>query len=160
MYTLREPRHVPDMKITLAIDIDRPPDRVFPWLAEPERAMAWMSSVSRTEILHRTPELVGTTFRETVADERGSTELRGVITACRPDRLLAFRLEGAFNDVDVAYHLEDDRNGTRLTMRAEVRFKGLVKWLSLLLGPVFKRKVMRQTAKELSALKRLCEGEG
>jgi len=145
------------MKITHAVDIERQPGLVFSWLDDPARARAWMSSVSRTEILHRTPDLVGTTFRETVADDSGSTELQGVVTACRPNQEIAFHLDGQFNEVDVDYQLEEVRNRTHLTMHAEVRFKGVLKVLSLLMWPLLKRKVVRQFRRECAELKRLCE---
>ncbi len=145
------------MKITHAIEIERQPQCVFSWLDDPARATAWMSSVSKTEILHRTPDRVGTTFRETVADERGSTELHGVVTACSPNREIAFHLDGQFHDVDVDYRLEEVANGTRLTMRAQIGFKGPLKVLSFLLWPIFKRKVLVQFRREFAELKRLCE---
>jgi carbon monoxide dehydrogenase subunit G len=148
------------MILTYAIEIDRRPDQVFPWIADPERAMTWMTSVSGGEILKRTPDLVGTTFRETVSDKNGSTELRGVVTACRPNQSLAFHLEGEFNKADVEYTLARIPRGTRLTMRAEVRFKGIVRVLGVLLRPVFRRKVLGQFAREFDELKRLCEKEG
>ncbi len=147
------------MKLAHEVDIERRPDVVFSWLADPVRAAAWMSSVAKTEILHRTPDLVGTRFRETVADAGGSTELQGVVTACRPNREIAFHLDGRFNEVDVGYRLEEGRERTRLTMRAEIRFKGGLRWLSLLAWPLFKRKAMGQFRRECAELKRLCESQ-
>jgi hypothetical protein len=38
------------------------PAALFSWLAAPERAMAWMKTVSKTEIRHRTEDKIGTTF--------------------------------------------------------------------------------------------------
>jgi carbon monoxide dehydrogenase subunit G len=109
------------MNLKHVIDIDQAPERVFSWLDDPERAMKWMSSVSKTEILHRTSDLIGTTFRETVRDSSGATELHGVVTACSPPRLMSFHLEGQFNDVDVEYCLETVKNRTRLNVRATIR---------------------------------------
>jgi carbon monoxide dehydrogenase subunit G len=146
------------MKITHAVEIERQPSCIFSWLEDPAKAIAWMSSVSNTEILHRTLDLVGTTFRETVVDEHGSTELRGVVTACRTNQEIAFHLDGQFNWVDVAYRLEELAHGTRLTMHAEVHFKGVLRVLSLVMWPLFKRKVLDQFRSECAELKRLCEG--
>ena len=104
------------MKISHAIDILSPPEDVFLWIGSPERAMGWMTSVSRTEFLHRTPDMVGATFREVVADEKGSTELQGVVTDYRPNQRIAFHLYGPYNVVDVEYRLETievDADGRR-----------------------------------------------
>ncbi len=147
------------MKLRHTIDIDRRSDQVFPWLADPERARAWMSSVSKTSILERTPDLVGTTFRETITNGDGSTELQGVVTACRPNQEIAFHLDGQYSDVAVDYRLEEVGGRTRLTMRAEIRFKGCLRALSLLVWPLFKGKVLSQFRRECAQLKRLCESQ-
>lgn len=145
------------VKLTHAVDIESTPGHVFSWLDDPARAGLWMSSVSRTEILHRTPDLVGTTFREIVSDEHGATELQGVVTACVPNRQIAFHLDGQFNAVDVEYRLDEVATGTRLTMRADVRFKGTLRLMSMVMWPLFKRKVLGQFRRECAELKRVCE---
>lgn len=145
------------MKISCSIDIESTPEEVFHWLDNPQRAMVWMSSVSRTEMLHQTPGVVGTTFRETIQENGQSTQLRGVITAFEPNRLIAFHLSGEFNDVDVQYRLEEVDKHTRLTQRAHVRFKSLMRVVSIAMGPVFKKKIMDQARGEFERLKELCE---
>ena len=66
-----------------------------------------MTSVSRTEIIEKTPDWIGTTFRETVEENGRGTELRGVVTDFVPDERMAFHLEGAFNTVDVVWTLKE-----------------------------------------------------
>jgi uncharacterized protein YndB with AHSA1/START domain len=145
------------MKISLALDIERPPAEVFPWLSDPERAKRWMTSVSSTEIVHETPERVGTTFRERVEEDGRGTELTGVITAFEENRLIAFHLEGDYNDVDVSYRVAPTDGGTRLSMSADVRFKSTARLVMLVTGPLFKRKIVGQLESELATLKQLCE---
>lgn len=145
------------MKILHTIDILRQPEDVFPWIGNPEKAMVWMSSVSSTEFLHRTPDMIGTTFREIVADDEGATELQGVVTDYRPNQLVAFHLSGSFNVVDVEYRLEKIEGGTRLTQKADVRFRSFLWLMSLLMEPMFKKKLAEQTSKEFARLKDLCE---
>ncbi len=145
------------MKISHTIDILRPPEDVFLWIGSPERAMVWMTSVSKTEFLHRTPEVIGTTFREVVADENGSTELQGVVTDYRPDQRIAFHLSGTYNIVDVEYRLEAIEGRTRLTQTADVRFKSFLWLLSIVMAPIFKRKLLEQVRREFADLKELCE---
>jgi uncharacterized protein YndB with AHSA1/START domain len=146
------------MKISYTIDINNKPEEVFHWLNNPERAMVWMSSVSKTELLHETTDMVGTTFREIVEENGRWTELHGVVTDYRPNQLIAFHLSGKFNVVDVEYRLEEIENRTRLTQNANIRFKSFIKVLSLLIGPMFKKKIMDQLQKEFATLKELCEG--
>lgn len=146
------------MNVTYSIEIDSPPERVFYWIGDPERAKAWMTSVAHTAIVHRTPGWVGTTFREVVADGEGSTELHGVVTGYQPNRSMGFHLSGKHNVVDVTYHLEDTGGRTRVTQRAAVRFKGMAGVLSVIMGRAFRRQIVAQLEAEFATLKELCEG--
>jgi uncharacterized protein YndB with AHSA1/START domain len=145
------------MKITYSIEIDSPPEQVFYWIGDPERAKVWMTSVTHTETLHQTPDWVGTTFREVVEDDEGSTELHGVVTGYQPNRSMGFHLSGKYNVADVEYHLEDIGGRTRLTQQTAMRFKGLAGVLSVFMGPVFKRQIVAQLDAEFARLKELCE---
>ena len=145
------------MKIVNAIEINAPADTVFGWLEDPNRAMEWMTSVTKGEIIEQTPEIVGTTFREHIEENGHGTEMRGVITACDKNSRLAFHLEGDFNTVDVVFSLAAEGGVTRLTQTADVRFKGALRVMSWIMGPVFKKTSMRQTREEFKRLKELCE---
>ncbi len=147
------------MKLEFQIDIDAPPEQVFAWLDDPEKAKVWMTSVTSTEILHETPEGVGTTFRERVEEDGEGTDLTGVITGYEENRSIAFHLDGAYNDVDAVYVLEPTPSYTRLRYTATVRFKGITRLVMLVAGRMFKRKIAAQMQSELSSLKKLCEGE-
>jgi uncharacterized protein YndB with AHSA1/START domain len=146
------------MRITYSVAIDSPPERVFYWIGDPARAKVWMTSVTHTEIVREVPGWVGTTFREVVEGDGGSTELHGVVTAYQPNRSMGFHLSGKYNVVDVEYYLEDTGGRTRLTQQTAMQFKGLAGVLSVFMGPVFKRQIVAQLDAELARLKELCEG--
>ncbi len=118
------------MKITTTIDIKSTPEQVFYWLEDPDRAMQWQTSVGQTEIIQETPDRIGTTFRETVEDDKGSTEMRGMMTEFVPNERLAFHLEENSTTVDVVFTLKKKGEITQLTQEADVRFKGLLKIMS------------------------------
>jgi hypothetical protein len=121
--------------------------------------MTWMTSVSRTEIIEKTPNWVGTTFRETVEEDGRGTELQGVVTDFVANERMAFHLEGQFNTVDVVWTLKESGGSTEVCQVADVRFKGPMRVLSVVFGSAFKRKIMAQAQSEFAALKELCEGE-
>jgi len=146
------------MHIACSIDIHSPRAAVFRWLASPEKAMAWMTGVSKTEILHQTSEMTGTTFRETVAEDGQELEMRGVVTRYEPDRLIAFHLVSKIHTVDVEYVLTDIENGVCLIQRAGIQWKFPMNIISLLIGTTMKRNIAAQSHKELDQLKVLCEG--
>ncbi len=145
------------MKTVCRLEIDNDPDHVFHWISDPERAKLWMTSVSQTEILNRTPNMIGTTFRETVEENGRGTELQGVVTDYQPGRLMAFHLGGRYDVVDVEYRLDDVGGRTRLIQEATIRFRGLLGVASFLLRPLFKRKIIAQSRQELARLKEFCE---
>lgn len=145
------------MKILQVVEINSTPEEVFYWLGDPQRAMLWMTSVSKTEILQQTPEMTGTTFRETVEEDGRGTELQGIITDWKLNERIAFHLSGQYNVVDVEYRLEEIENGTRLTQNADVRFRSFMKVLSILMGRTIKKQVIEQSQQEFARLKKLCE---
>lgn len=145
------------MKLSYTIDINSTPEQVWYWLGTPERAMVWQTSVSKTEILQETPDMIGTTFREIIEENGRGVEMHGVVTDYRENQLLAMHLSGKFNVVDVEWRLEGIEDYTRLIVNANVRFKSFVRVLSILMRPVFKKRIIEQLQGELARLKELCE---
>lgn len=121
------------MKLVYTIDINSTPETVFSWLGTPERAMEWQSNISRTGILHETPNMIGTTFREIIEENGRGVEMRGVVTDYRENQVLAMHLGGKYNNVDVEYCLEEIEGCTRLTMSSNIRFRSFLKILSIIL---------------------------
>lgn len=145
------------MKITNTIEIKAPAATVFYWLEDPERAMKWMTSVSRSEVVHDAPGKVGTTFREYVEESGRGLEMRGVITAWEENARLAFHLESDFNVTDVDFTLAEQNGVTQLIQSAEVQFKGALKIMSLFFGAAFIKRIKSQAQEEFVKLKELCE---
>ena len=110
------------MKISISIKINSTPKIVFSWLENPEKAMTWMTSVTKGEVIYESPDIVGTTFRETVVDESGSIEMEGVISGYQPDKSISFHLTSRVNIVDVAYSIGRDAiRSVLLTNHANVK---------------------------------------
>jgi len=145
------------VKVVNSIEINAMPERVFYWLEEPDRAMQWMTSVTRSEIIKETPNRVGTTFREYVEEEGHGIEMHGVITEFVSNERFAVHLESKLNSVDVSFSLEGKSGKTQLTQNAELRFKGMLKVLSVFLRASIKKKITSQVQGEFTRLKELCE---
>ena len=92
------------MKISQSVEIERPAEVVFPWLADPCRAKKWMTSVTKTKIIENKPDRVGTRFCETIEEEGSTTEMVGVIAEFEKNRRITFHLEGKFNSVEFGAH--------------------------------------------------------
>jgi uncharacterized protein YndB with AHSA1/START domain len=118
------------MRIDFVIDIRSGVETVFCWVASPEKAMTWMTSVAGGEIIDQKPGMVGTTFRERVEDAEGGVDMEGTITAFEPNRRIGFHLESPVNVI------------------------------ALFAGRSMKRKIAEQSSQEFARLKELCEGPG
>ncbi len=145
------------MKISTSIEIHSTPEVVFGWLSRPEKTMAWMTSVSRTELLEETAGMVGTTFREVVEDDSGSIEMRGTITGYEPLHSISFHLSSRVNALDVTYCVEPIPGGVRVTEDAKVDWRFPVNVLSLFAGEKLRHGILSQLEGEFRKLKQLCE---
>jgi len=145
------------MKFSMRVDIRATPEEVFYWLGDPRRAMAWMTSVTKTEYITQTPNMIGSRFREYVEEDGQAAELRGVITDFTPNERIAFWLESDYNTAQVVFSLERRGESTLLTQDVDLRFRGVTRLLSIFFGPAFKKKITRQSQSEFARLKELCE---
>jgi uncharacterized protein YndB with AHSA1/START domain len=145
------------MKIALAVDISCDPEEVFPWIAEPEKAMRWQKGVKGGEILKETPEKVGTTFREEMEENGNSIVLDGEITNYVQDKLISFHLESKIHNVDVSYSIVGTDEGSTFTMESTIHWKFPMNIISLIMGRKIREGILRRTESELMELKRLCE---
>jgi hypothetical protein len=121
--------------------------------------MVWQTNVSKTEILKETPNWIGTTFRETIEENGSGTEMEGVVTDYRENQALAMHLSGKYNVVDVEWRIEQRGEHTLLTLYSNIRFRSFIKILSILVRPVFKKKITEQLQVEFTKLKGLCESD-
>jgi hypothetical protein len=147
------------MKIALSIEIFRQPEEVFPWIAEPEKAMLWQKDVKGGEIIQERPEKVGTTFREIMEENGSSLVMEGEITGFIQDKLISFHLESKIHRVDVSYTIEGDEHRSTLSVESSIVWKFPMNIMSLVMGSKIRENILRQTESELAELKKLCETE-
>jgi hypothetical protein len=144
------------MKIHCSIEIQRPCEYIFPWLAEPGKSMLWQKEVTGGKTLERKPGMVGTTFTETIEEKGSSLELRGSITSYVLNRKIAFYFESRIHAMDVVYALHVIRGGTRLDVDADIRWRFPVSIINALSFGGMARTLTRKMEAELFELKRLC----
>lgn len=145
------------MQINASIDVRSAPQAVFGWLESPDKARQWMTGVTATQIVHETPERVGTTFRETVSDAGGSLDIEGVITGFVPNESIAFHLRSRVHELDVEYRVGAIPMGSRVEAKADIRWKFPLNLVSLVAGGKMRRKIAAQLHDEFTGLKALCE---
>jgi hypothetical protein len=129
---------------------------VFGWIEDPERARQWQPDVAGGEVLHAEPGMVGTEFRELLADDRGHVQMHGRITEFQPDTSMAVLLEGQGMTVPARYEVSRHPAGTLLQAQQSLALPGR---LGRLLEPLIRRRVAARARADLQRLKNLCEND-
>jgi len=146
------------MKITLSIDINAPPQAVFEWVGNPEKAMQWQQGVAETEYISKTENMVGTTFRETMVEGGNKLEMQGEVTGYAPGRSISFHISSRIHDFDVTYAVQGIPAGSRIAVSTNIQWKFPMSVMTLIAGGKIKANIISQTQAELRRLKELCEG--
>jgi hypothetical protein len=147
------------MRIIFEKVISQPPDIVFPWIAEPEKAMKWQKNVKSGEIITHNPEGIGTTFKETIVEDGNSLEMYGTITKYVRNKIIGFHLESKIHEFDVSYSLDEINSKTKLSIEAIIRWKFPMNVISILIGKKMKKNIFKQLESETLELKNICEAE-
>ncbi len=109
------------MRVRASVDIARPTDEVFSYVADYRNDPAWRAEVRDMRILSDGPSGVGSRVRETAVLWGGRVVTESVISAHEPNRRVAFEaIAGPFR-VGGSRTLEPVEGGTRLTYELEWR---------------------------------------
>jgi carbon monoxide dehydrogenase subunit G len=139
------------VRYTASIEIARPPEDVFSYVADLANLPAWQQSARSAEA---EGELgVGVTFVETREFLGREVESHGEVTAFEPGRELSLRITGGPVQLTVRHVFEASGDGTRLTIEAEGEPAGMLR----LAGPLAQRAARRQADDDLRRLKRILE---
>jgi hypothetical protein len=144
------------MKIVFEDIILQRPEKLFPWIADPGKAMKWQKNVKGGEILTRNPDIVGTTFKEVIEEDGNSLEMSGTITKYEKDRVIGFHISSRIHRFDVLYNLEDWGNSTRFTIDSDIRWKFPMNVICLFIRKRIEKKLRKQLETEIQDLKILC----
>lgn len=137
--------------------ISKPPEVVFPWIAQPEKAMKWQKNVKGGEVIVSKPEVVGTTFKETIEEDGHSLQMHGEITQYAENRIIAFHLDSKIHSVDVSYSVQEINRQTKISVAATIGWKFPMNIVSLFAGKKMEKNLAGQLESEVLELKRICE---
>jgi uncharacterized protein YndB with AHSA1/START domain len=140
------------MDFTNTVTIDRPAHDVFRFVANLENVPKWNYAIVETRKTSDGPVGIGTTYRQIRSLPTRSEETLQV-TELEPDRRFAVQGDlGPFVGT-LTYEFEDVNGRTRLTNRADLEGRGLMK----LAAPIASGRVREAVAANLGALKQLLE---
>ena len=145
------------MRIVYENVISQPPEIVFPWIAEPEKAMKWQKNVKSGEIIINNPEVIGTTFKEIIVEDGNSLEMYGTITKYVRNKIIGFHLESKIHEFEVSYSLDEINSKTKFSIEAIIRWKFPMNVISLFIGKKMKKNLIKQLESETLELKKICK---
>jgi hypothetical protein len=145
------------MRIRYSSEIASPPEVVFPWIAEPEKAMQWQKNVKGGGIIIEKPEIIGTTFKETIEEGGNTLEMQGVITEYKPKQFIGFHLKSRIHEFDVRYLVEEAQQATKLSIELDINWKFPMNIMSLFIGKKMEASLINQINAEVLELKKLCK---
>jgi uncharacterized protein YndB with AHSA1/START domain len=129
------------------------PDRIFPWLTEPDRVKQWIGGLVESIPLDDGRLAIGARAREVVEESGRRFTMESEVVGLEPDRLLAVNLTSAMADMASSYRLTPAGATTRVHHTMEARYKGVMK----LFAPLIRRAVQRKLEGDLTRLKQAVE---
>lgn len=145
------------MRTEYGIEVNCPPEHLWPYLEEPEKQKLWMKGLLENETTSTQQTGVGTTFKMKIKEGGKTAEYFGEVLKYERHKLLGIKLwGGSFKDMEifVDYTLFDLHGRTKLDYLATMEIKGL---LMKIFSPLFKVFGMMQLKSFFRTLKQLAE---
>ena len=140
------------MRFVNQVDIAKPIEAVFAYLADFEKIPTWNYAIAQTEKTSEGSVTVGATYRQRRTLPSPSEEDFEVIAFDPPGHVAIRGVLGPF-DAEMIYNLHPHQSGTRLINNVTLRSRGLTGAVGQLAGPRIKAAV----ADNLHELKRILE---
>jgi len=147
------------MRTEYGIEVNCPPERLWPFLEDPEKQKLWMKGLLENVATSTQQTGVGATFKMKIKEGGKIAEYFGEVLKYERNKLLGIKLwGGALKDMEVFvdYRLIDLNGRTRLDYLATMEIKGL---MMKIFSPLFKAFSMMQLKSFFKILKRLAESD-
>jgi uncharacterized membrane protein len=141
--------------VETSIDIQRPVDVVFAYVADPRNGPQWQGAIKETRVTPEGPPAVGTKVTQVVSFLGVKLEPTGEITALEPNRSFSVKGRSGPAELEATYRFEAAGAGTRLSATIQVEPGGLFK----VAGPLFASQFKKQTEADFQRLKEVLEAQ-
>jgi hypothetical protein len=145
------------MNIEYSIEISKPANVVFPWIANPLKAVQWQSNIKSYEIIKQTDDLVGSTFKEYLEEDGSTLEIFGSVLDKVENKRISFQVKSKYHKLNVCYSLFEDKGITCVSISGNILWKFPINIIIALKSKKVKKEMSIQMREELLKLKRLCE---
>jgi uncharacterized protein YndB with AHSA1/START domain len=145
------------MKIQRSIEIDVPPEKIWPFLIEPEKIMKWFNLLQKFEYTGEQHSGVGTRFYYEEKSGGQLLKLHYVVTEWVENQKLAFGVtSGSLKKDDQVWSIETTPSGSRFTMFEDLEMPmGII---GKIIGALFGKSMIGKNIEKIIAnLKGLAE---
>jgi uncharacterized protein YndB with AHSA1/START domain len=139
-----------------SVEIDRPPEAVFPYLVDAEKRLRWMGALKEAEQVTDGPPRLGTRFRDVFESHGQRFEIDAEIVEWEPSERVATRLRADAFDSTGRQRLERLDGRTRLTTLIETQHRSR---MARLMAGVITRHAQTQLERDHARLKEILEDE-
>jgi uncharacterized protein YndB with AHSA1/START domain len=140
-----------------SVEIERPPEAVFPYLVEADKRLRWMGALKEAAQLTDGPPGLGTRFRDVFEQSGQRIEIDTEIVEWEPSERLGTRLRGSAFEASGRQRLERLDGGTRVTTSLETEYRSRI---ARLMAGVITRQAQAQLERDHARLKEILESEG
>jgi uncharacterized protein YndB with AHSA1/START domain len=145
------------MKVQRSVEIKAPPEKVWPWLIEPDKIMKWFTLLRKFEYTSEQRGGVGTTFYYEEKSGGQLLKMNYKVIEWEENRKIAFGvMSGSLKKDDQVWSIDSTPTGSRFTMFEDLDMPmGIIgKFIGALFGQMMIGKNME---KILGNLKNLAE---
>jgi carbon monoxide dehydrogenase subunit G len=137
----------------ISVFIDRPPQEVFDFIANPDNELLWQKNLLSSEWISPDPVGIGSTKRVVTKVFGRKLEATAEYTVWDPPNMYSFKVDdGPFSVVGTT-NFRPEENGTKVTLVGQIEGAGILK---LLEGLVVKQ-AKKQDSRNFNTLKLLLE---
>jgi len=136
------------------ITINRPPQEVFAWLDDSDRAKQWISGLVEIQPITEGGNRVGAKARHTYNENGRTFDMEEETLIYEPNRHVKIGGKSDMFDMTAEYRLTPSGAGTLLQFESTFRFRNFI---LRLLSPLLMRGAQKRAEQELQRLKTLVE---
>ena len=112
------------MLVSMSVDIQTPPEKVWPYLVEPEKTMQWFTALTKFEYTSEQPGGEGSTFYWEEEANGRLYKLHFETTEWVENRVFAYRMTSGdfFKGYDERWEIEPIPDGSRFAFNDHIEF--------------------------------------
>lgn len=145
-----------DVQVSRTVQIDRPVDDVFGFVADCANDPRWCRALTRSELVSGTPAAPGARYRQVQMPGPVGRRIDLELVQVDAPKRVQLRWSTSAATFDVTYDLEESNGSTRMTHASEVSLRGLGRAARPLVRVVLPRTMGQQ----LDDLRALLEADG